>query len=414
MTLKEQALEMHRKNRGKVEVVSKTPLRNKQDLSLAYTPGVAEPCKEIHADPEKIYEYTCKGNLVAVVTNGTAVLGLGDIGPGAGMPVMEGKAVLFKSFAGVDAFPVCLDTKDPNEIVNIVKCMEPTFGGINLEDISAPVCFEVESKLKEISNIPVFHDDQHGTAIVVCAAMLNALKVVSKNAAEVRVVVNGAGAAGIAVTKLLMVLGVRDVVLCDSKGAIFEGRTYGMNPYKEEIAKTTNRRKLSGKLADVIKGADVFIGVSAAGCVTREMVESMAKDAVVMAMANPVPEIMPDEAKAAGAKVVATGRSDFPNQINNVLAFPGVFRGALDARATAINEEMKLAAVYAISDIVTEDELSAEYIIPGPFDPRVAPAVAANVAKAAQSSGVAQVNVSPEEVRSRTAKLVEDVRSAWE
>lgn len=414
LTLKEQALEMHRKNRGKVEVVSKTPLRNKQDLSLAYTPGVAEPCKEIHADPEKIYEYTCKGNLVAVVTNGTAVLGLGDIGPGAGMPVMEGKAVLFKSFAGVDAFPVCLDTKDPNEIVNIVKCMEPTFGGINLEDISAPVCFEVESKLKEISNIPVFHDDQHGTAIVVCAAMLNALKVVSKNAAEVRVVVNGAGAAGIAVTKLLMVLGVRDVVLCDSKGAIFEGRTYGMNPYKEEIAKTTNRRKLSGKLADVIKGADVFIGVSAAGCVTREMVESMAKDAVVMAMANPVPEIMPDEAKAAGAKVVATGRSDFPNQINNVLAFPGVFRGALDARATAINEEMKLAAVYAISDIVTEDELSAEYIIPGPFDPRVAPAVAANVAKAAQSSGVAQVNVSPEEVRSRTAKLVEDVRSAWE
>jgi malate dehydrogenase (oxaloacetate-decarboxylating) len=414
LTLKEQALEMHRTHRGKIEVVSKTPLRDKNDLSLAYTPGVAEPCKEIHADPEKIYEYTCKGNMVAVVTNGTAVLGLGDIGAGAGMPVMEGKAVLFKSFAGVDAFPICLDTKDPDEIVNIVKRLEPTFGGINLEDISAPACFEIENKLKEISNIPIFHDDQHGTAVVVCAAMLNALKLVSKNASDVRVVVNGAGAAGIAVTKLLMVLGVKDVVLCDSKGAIFEGRTQNMNPYKEKIAAVTNRRKLSGSLADVMKGADVFIGVSAAGCVTREMVANMAKDAVIMAMANPVPEIMPDEAKAAGAKVVATGRSDFPNQINNVLAFPGIFRGALDARATAINEEMKLAAVYAISDIVTEDELNADYIIPGPFDPRVAPAVAANVAQAAESSGVAQVKVSPEEIRERTLKLVEKVRSAWE
>ncbi len=412
MTLKEQALEMHRTHRGKIEVISKTPLRNKQDLSLAYTPGVAEPCKEIHACPDRVYEYTCKGNMVAVVTNGTAVLGLGDIGPAAGMPVMEGKAVLFKTFAGVDAFPICLNTKDPDEIVNIVKCLEPVFGGINLEDISAPACFEIEAKLKDMLNIPVFHDDQHGTAIVSCAAMVNALKLVSKSASEVRVIVNGAGAAGIAVTKLLMTLGVKDVVLCDSRGAIFEGRTYRMNPYKEEIAKVTNPHKLQGQLADVIKGADVFIGVSVAGCLTREMVAGMAKDAIVFAMANPVPEIMPDEAKAAGAKVIATGRSDFPNQINNVLAFPGIFRGALDARAKAINEDMKLAAVYAISDIITDEELNADYIIPGPFDERVAPAVAAKVAQAAESSGVARVEVSPEEIRTRTAKLVETVRSA--
>ena len=412
MTLKEQALEMHRTHRGKIEVVSKTPLRNKQDLSLAYTPGVAEPCKEIHACPDKVYEYTCKGNMVAVVSNGTAVLGLGDIGPAAGMPVMEGKAVLFKTFAGVDAFPICLNTKDPDEIVNVVKCLEPVFGGINLEDISAPACFEIEAKLKDMLNIPVFHDDQHGTAIVSCAAMVNALKLVSKSASEVRVIVNGAGAAGIAVTKLLMTLGVKDVVLCDSKGAIFEGRTYRMNPYKEEIAKVTNPHRLQGQLADVIKGADVFIGVSVAGCLTREMVAGMAEDAIVFAMANPVPEIMPDEAKAAGAKVIATGRSDFPNQINNVLAFPGIFRGALDARAKAINEDMKLAAVYAISDIITDEELNADYIIPGPFDERVAPAVAAKVAQAAESSGVARVEVSPEEIRARTAKLVESIRSA--
>ena len=412
MTLKEEALQMHRTHRGKIEVVSKAPLLDKHDLSIAYTPGVAEPCKEIHADPDKVYEYTCKGNMVAVVTNGTAVLGLGDIGPAAGMPVMEGKAVLFKTFAGVDAFPICLDTKDPGEIVNVVKCLEPTFGGINLEDISAPVCFEVEAKLKEISNIPIFHDDQHGTAIVVCAAMVNALKIVSKDASEVRVVVNGAGAAGIAVTKLLMTLGVKDVVLCDSRGAIFEGRTYRMNPYKEEIAQVTNRQKLSGQLADVMKDADVFIGLSVAGCVTREMVASMAKDPLIFAMANPVPEIMPDEARAGGAKVVATGRSDFPNQINNVLAFPGVFRGALDARARTINEDMKLAAVYAISGIITDAELNADYVIPGPFDERVAPAVAVDVAKAAESSGVAQVKVSPEEIRARTVKLVQKVRDS--
>ncbi len=413
MTLKQEALEMHRTHRGKIEVVSKAPLLNKHDLSIAYTPGVAEPCKEIHANPDKVYEYTAKGNMVAVVTNGTAVLGLGDIGPAAGMPVMEGKAVLFKTFAGVDAFPICIDTKDPDEIVNVVKCLEPTFGGINLEDISAPTCFEVEAKLKEISNIPIFHDDQHGTAIVVCAAMLNALKIVEKDASEIRVVVNGAGAAGIAVTKLLMTLGVQDAVLCDSRGAIFEGRAYGMNPYKDEIAEVTNRRKLQGQLADVMKGADVFIGLSVAGCVTREMVAGMAKDPLIFAMANPVPEIMPDEARAGGAKVVATGRSDFPNQINNVLAFPGVFRGALDARAKEINEDMKLAAAYAISGIITDAELNADYIIPGPFDERVGPAVAADVAQAAESTGVAQVNVSPEEIRARTLELVQKVRDSW-
>ena len=413
MTLMKEALELHRTHRGKIEVISKVPVLNKHDLSLAYTPGVAEPCKEIHVDPDKVYEYTAKGNMVAVVTNGTAVLGLGDIGAAAGLPVMEGKAVLFKAFAGVDAFPICLDSKDPDEIVNAVRLLEPVFGGVNLEDISAPACFEIESKLKKVTNMPIFHDDQHGTAIVVCAAMINALKIVGKDASELRVVINGAGAAGIAVCKLLMTLGVNDIILCDSKGAVYEGRTEGMNPYKEEIAKITNRDKLSGKLADVMKGADVFIGLSIAGCVTREMVSSMAEDPMIFAMANPIPEIMPDEARAAGAKVIATGRSDFPNQINNVLAFPGVFRGALDARATDINEEMKLAAAYAISEIITDEELDPEYVIPAPFDERVAPAVAASVAEAAESSGVARMKVSPEEISSRTYELVRRVRESW-
>lgn len=413
MTLMKEALELHRTHRGKIEVISKVPVLNKHDLSLAYTPGVAEPCKEIHADPDKVYEYTAKGNMVAVVTNGTAVLGLGDIGAAAGLPVMEGKAVLFKAFAGVDAFPICLDSKDPDEIVNAVRLLEPVFGGVNLEDISAPACFEIESKLKKVTNMPIFHDDQHGTAIVVCAAMINALKIVGKDASELRVVINGAGAAGIAVCKLLMTLGVNDIILCDSKGAVYEGRTEGMNPYKEEMAKITNRQKLSGKLADVMKGADVFIGLSIAGCVTREMVSSMAEDPMIFAMANPIPEIMPDEARAAGAKVIATGRSDFSNQINNVLAFPGVFRGALDARATDINEEMKLAAAYAISEIITDEELDPEYVIPAPFDERVAPAVAASVAEAAESSGVARMKVSPEEISSRTYELVRRVRESW-
>jgi malate dehydrogenase (oxaloacetate-decarboxylating) len=414
MSVREEALKLHKEHAGKIEVVSKVPLRDKHDLSLAYTPGVAEPCKEINADFDKIYDYTNKGNMVAVVTNGTAVLGLGDIGAGAGMPVMEGKAVLFKVFAGVDAFPICIDSKDVDDIVNVVKRIEPTFGGINLEDISAPACFEVEDRLKQISGIPIFHDDQHGTAIVTCAAMISALKLLGKKASDVRVVVNGAGAAGIAVTKLLMKVGVADVILCDSKGAIFEGRTVGMNRCKDEIAAVTNRAKLQGSLADALRGADVFVGLSVAGCVIAEMVASMAPDPVVFAMANPVPEIMPDEAKAAGARVVATGRSDFPNQINNVLAFPGVFRGALDARATEINEEMKLAAVYAISDIVTDEELNEDYIIPGAFDDRVAPAVAAAVAKAATETGVARVKVDPEQVAARTVKLVEAVRAAWE
>jgi malate dehydrogenase (oxaloacetate-decarboxylating) len=397
--LNEQSLILHRAHRGKIEIISKVPVLNKHDLSLAYTPGVAEPCKEIHAHPDKVYDYTAKRNMVAVVTNGTAVLGLGDIGPAAGMPVMEGKAVLLKAFAGVDAFPICIDSKDPDEIVRIVKCLEPTFGGVNLEDISAPACFEIETKLKEICSMPIFHDDQHGTAIVVCSAMINAIKVVGKEVSRLRVVINGAGAAGIAVTKLLMTLGVQDIILCDSRGTIYEGRAEGMNPYKEEIAKMTNRDKLSGQLADVMKGADVFIGLSVAGCVTREMVSSMAEDPMVFAMANPVPEIIPDEARAGGAKVIATGRSDFPNQINNVLAFPGIFRGALDARATTINEEMKLSAAHAISGIITDEELNPDYIIPAPFDERVAPAVAASVAEAAESSGVAWVDVSPEEIR---------------
>jgi len=411
--MRDEALRLHLENKGKLRVESKVPVRDARDLSLAYTPGVAEPCKEIHADPQKIYDYTVKGNLVAVVTDGTAVLGLGDIGPGAGMPVMEGKAVLFKAFAGVDAFPICLATKDVAKIVETVKLLEPTFGGVNLEDISAPTCFEVESRLKKEVEIPVFHDDQHGTAIVTCAALINALKIVSKKLDQIRVVVSGAGAAGIAVTKLLLKLGVTDITLCDTKGAIYEGRKEGMNPYKEGIARVTNKRRIAGGLKEAIVGADVFIGVSKAGIMTKEMVRTMAPDAVIFAMANPVPEIMPDEAKEAGAKVVATGRSDFANQINNVLAFPGVFRGALDVRARDINEDMKLAAVRAISSLISDEELSPDYVIPGPFDSRVAPAVAAAVAKAAMESGVARVKVDPDEIRQRTVKLVEAVRAAW-
>jgi len=411
--MRDEALRLHLENKGKLRVESKVPVRDARDLSLAYTPGVAEPCKEIHADPQKIYDYTVKGNLVAVVTDGTAVLGLGDIGPGAGMPVMEGKAVLFKAFAGVDAFPICLATKDVAKIVETVKLLEPTFGGVNLEDISAPTCFEVESRLKKEVEIPVFHDDQHGTAIVTCAALINALKIVSKKLDQIRVVVSGAGAAGIAVTKLLLKLGVTDITLCDTKGAIYEGRKEGMNPYKEGIARVTNKRRIAGGLKEAIVGADVFIGVSKAGIMTKEMVRTMAPDAVIFAMANPVPEIMPDEAKEAGAKVVATGRSDFANQINNVLAFPGVFRGALDVRARDINEDMKLAAVRAISSLISDEELSPDYVIPGPFDSRVAPAVAAAVAKAAMESGVARVKVDPDGIRQRTVKLVEAVRAAW-
>jgi malate dehydrogenase (oxaloacetate-decarboxylating) len=405
MSLREEALHMHRIHQGKLESKSKIPVRNAKDLSLAYSPGVAEPCKAIYDDVNKVYEYTMKGNMVAVVSDGTAVLGLGNIGPEAALPVMEGKAVLFKSFAGVDAFPICLSTTDVDKIVETVKMLEPTFGGVNLEDIAAPNCFVIEERLKKETNIPVFHDDQHGTAIVTVAGLLNALKLVGKTMSEIKVVANGAGAAGIAIIKLLYRYGVRDIIMCDSKGAIYEGRPYGMNNVKSEVAAYTNRDKLDGSLADVIKGADVFIGVSVEGALTKEMIETMNENPIIFAMANPVPEIMPEEAKAAGAKVIGTGRSDFPNQVNNVLAFPGIFRGALDVRATHINEKMKMAAVEAIAGLIDESELHPDYVIPAPFDPRIAPAVAAAVAKAAMETGVARIKVNPEDVAEKTRRL---------
>ncbi|MCY8234264.1 NAD(P)-dependent malic enzyme [Priestia endophytica] len=405
MSLKEEALHIHRMNQGKLESKAKIPVKNAKDLSLAYSPGVAEPCKAIYDDVNKVYEYTMKGNMVAVVSDGTAVLGLGNIGPEASLPVMEGKAVLFKSFAGVDAFPICLNTTDVDKIVETVKLLEPTFGGVNLEDIAAPNCFEIEERLKKETNIPVFHDDQHGTAIVTVAGLLNALKLVGKSMSEIKVVANGAGAAGIAIIKLLYRYGVRDIVMCDSKGAIFEGRSYGMNDVKKEVASYTNRDRVEGDLADVIREADVFIGVSVEGALTKEMVRTMNTDPIIFAMANPTPEIMPEDAKEAGARVIGTGRSDFPNQVNNVLAFPGIFRGALDVRATHINEKMKMAAVEAIADLISEEELNADYVIPAPFNPEVAPAVAAAVAKAAMETGVARIEVNPEEVAEKTRKL---------
>jgi malate dehydrogenase (oxaloacetate-decarboxylating) len=405
LTLREEALHMHRINKGKLETKSKVPVRNAKDLSLAYSPGVAEPCKDIYEKPESVYDYTMKGNMVAVVTDGTAVLGLGNIGPEAALPVMEGKAVLFKSFAGVDAFPICLNTTDVEKIIETVKLLEPTFGGVNLEDIAAPNCFVIEERLKKEANIPVFHDDQHGTAIVTAAGLVNALKLINKKITEIKVVANGAGAAGIAIIKLLHSYGVRDIIMCDTKGAIYEGRPQGMNDVKAEVAKFTNRDNLTGSLEDVIKGADVFIGVSVEGALTKEMVASMNKDAIIFAMANPNPEIMPHIAKQAGARVVGTGRSDFPNQVNNVLAFPGIFRGALDVRATHINEEMKVAAVEAIASLINESELNEDYVIPAPFDPRVAPAVAAAVAKAAMETGVARLKVDPEDVKEKTMRL---------
>jgi len=405
MSLKEEALHIHRMNQGKLESKAKVPVKNAKDLSLAYSPGVAEPCKAIYDDVNKVYEYTMKGNMVAVVSDGTAVLGLGNIGPEASLPVMEGKAVLFKSFAGVDAFPICLNTTDVDKIVETVKLLEPTFGGVNLEDIAAPNCFEIEERLKKETNIPVFHDDQHGTAIVTVAGLLNALKLVGKSMSEIKVVANGAGAAGIAIIKLLYRYGVRDVVMCDSKGAIFEGRSYGMNDVKKEVASYTNRDRVEGDLAAVIREADVFIGVSVEGALTKEMVQTMNTDPIIFAMANPTPEIMPEDAKEAGAKVIGTGRSDFPNQVNNVLAFPGIFRGALDVRATHINEKMKMAAVEAIAGLISEEELNADYVIPAPFNPEVAPAVAAAVAKVAMETGVARIEVNPEEVAEKTRKL---------
>ena len=405
MSLREEALHMHKENHGKLESKSKVQVKNAKDLSLAYSPGVAEPCKDIYDDTSKVYDYTMKGNMVAVVTDGSAVLGLGNIGAEASLPVMEGKAVLFKSFAGVDAFPIALATNDVDKIVETVKLLEPTFGGVNLEDIAAPNCFIIEERLKKETNIPVFHDDQHGTAIVTVAGLVNALKLSGKSMSSIKVVANGAGAAGIAIIKLLYHFGVRDIIMCDTKGAIYEGRPNGMNAVKNEVAKFTNQDRKEGSLEEVIEGADVFIGVSVAGALTKEMVGKMAKDPVIFAMANPNPEIMPEDAHAAGASVVGTGRSDFPNQVNNVLAFPGIFRGALDVRATHINEEMKIAAVEAIASLVSDEELSAEYVIPAPFDARVAPAVAKAVAKAAMETGVARIKVDPEAVAEKTRKL---------
>ncbi|MBX5318481.1 NAD(P)-dependent malic enzyme [Staphylococcus caprae] len=407
MSLRDDALEMHREHQGKLEITPNIKVTNKEELSLAYSPGVAEPCKEIHENPRKVYEYTIKANTVAVVTDGTAVLGLGNIGAEASIPVMEGKAVLFKSFAGINGVPIALDTTDTDEIINTVKLLQPNYGGINLEDISAPRCFEIEEKLKKETNIPVFHDDQHGTAIVTMAGLINALRIVDKDLSDIKVVLNGAGAAGIAIVKLLHSYGVRDMIMCDSKGAIYEGRPHGMNDTKEYVAKWTNKDKIDGSLKEVIKDADVFIGVSVADLLDKEMVESMADDSIIFAMANPNPEIKPDDAKAAGAKVIGTGRSDYPNQINNVLAFPGIFRGALDVEATHINEDMKKAAVEAIADLIEEDELNPDYCIPGPFDKRVAPSVARSVAKAAMESGVARIEIDPQEVYDKTMKATD-------
>lgn len=393
MTLKREALFLHKKFRGKLEISPKVPVRNIKDLSLAYSPGVAEPCKEIFKDENKLYEYTAVGNVVAVVSDGSAVLGLGNIGPRAAMPVMEGKAVLFKTFASIDAVPICLDTTDVDKVVETVKILEPSFAGINLEDIAAPRCFEIEERLKRECRIPVFHDDQHGTAIVTLAGLINALKITGKAMHQIRVTISGSGSAGVSIIRLLRRIGVKHITICDSQGVIYEGRPFGMNAIKNEIAQITNKERLSGKLADAMVGADVFIGVSTAGIVTKEMVQSMNSDPIIFAMANPVPEIMPEEAKAAGAAVVGTGRSDYPNQVNNVLAFPGVFRGALDVRARDINEEMKIAAAYALADIISERDLRPDYVIPNPFDTRVVKNVAKNVSKAAIDSGVARVKV---------------------
>ena len=389
MDVKEKALLAHEQWKGKLDIRTKCPITNAEELSIAYTPGVAEPCLKIRDDVDLSYTYTGRGNLVAVVTDGTAVLGLGDIGPEAGMPVMEGKCALFKAFGGVDAVPLCIRSKDVDDIVNTVALLAGSFGGINLEDISAPRCFEIERKLKQRCDIPIFHDDQHGTAVITLAGLLNALKVVGKKLEDIRVVTSGAGAAGTAIIRLLIAMGLKNVIMCDRKGAIYEGRE-GLNAEKADIARLTNREKKAGSLKEVIVGADVFIGVSAPGALTKEMVQTMAKDAIIFACANPTPEIFPDEAKAGGAKVVATGRSDFPNQVNNVLAFPGIFRGALDVLASDINDEMKIAAAYALAGLVSDEELNPDYVLPAAFDPRVGPAVAKAVAKAARDTGVAR------------------------
>ncbi len=391
MNYAEESLKLHEQWKGKIEIITKVPVETKDDLSLAYTPGVAQPCLEIQKDINKSYDLTLRHNLCAVITDGSAVLGLGDIGPEAGMPVMEGKCVLFKAFGGVDAIPLCVKTKDVDEFVNTVYLLSGSFGGINLEDIAAPRCFEIEEKLKAKCDIPIFHDDQHGTAVITLAGLSNALKVVGKKLEDVKIVTSGAGAAAIAIVKLLITAGAKNVIMCDRTGAIYKGREKGMNPIKEQMAEKTNPELCKGTLADAIVGADVFIGVSAPGTLTKDMVRTMNKDAIIFACANPTPEIFPDEAKEAGARVISTGRSDYPNQINNVLAFPGIFRGAFDVRASEINEEMKLAASKALADLVSPEELSEDYIIPAAFDKRVGPAVAKAVADAARATGVARI-----------------------
>lgn len=389
MDYMEESLRKHYEWAGKIDYAAKAPVRNREDLSIAYTPGVARPCEVIYENPEKIWELTGRHNLVAVITDGSAVLGLGDIGPEAALPVMEGKCVLFKSLGGVDAVPICIRTKDPDEFINAVSLLLGNFGGVNLEDISAPRCFEIERKLKEISDIPIFHDDQHGTAVVTLAALMNALRVVGKDISKIRVVTCGAGAAGIAIVKLLITIGLKHVIMCDRKGIIYKGRE-GLNDAKREIAEISNISRIKGSLGDAMQGADVFIGVSSPGTVSEDMVSSMAEGAILFPMANPTPEIMPDKARAAGAAVIGTGRSDFNNQINNVMAFPGIFRGALDVRASEINDEMKIAAAMALTELVSDKELTADYILPTAFDPRVAPSVAKAVAEAARKSGVAR------------------------
>ncbi len=391
MDYAKESLRLHKEWKGKIQVVTNVPVETQEDLSLAYTPGVAQPCLEIQKDINQSYELTRRWNMCLVVTDGSAVLGLGDIGPEAGMPVMEGKCVLFKAFGDVDAFPLCIKSQDVDEIVNTIYLISGSFGGVNLEDIAAPRCFEIEKKLKEKCDIPIFHDDQHGTAVITLAGLNNAMKLAKKQKENVRIVINGAGAAAISISKLLLKAGYQNITLCDRKGAIYEGRTEGMNPVKEEMSKITNLDKKSGSLADILVGADVFIGVSAPGSVTTEMVKTMAADPIIFACANPVPEIYPDDAKAAGARIISTGRSDFPNQINNVLAFPGIFRGAFDVRAKDINDEMKIAAAEALAGLISEEELSPEYFIPKAFDKRVGPAVAKAVADAARKTGVARI-----------------------
>ena len=402
-----EALELHERHHGKLAITPTVPIATRDDLSRAYTPGVAAPCLAIKDNPDKIYDYTTKGNMVAVVTNGTAVLGLGNIGAGAGLPVMEGKSILFKGFAGVDSVPVCVNSQKVEDVVKVCQLIAPTYGGINLEDIKAPQCFDIENELKKTLDIPVFHDDQHGTAIVVVSALLNAYKYLDRDLRTAKIVINGAGAAGQAIARLLFSYGIKTVVLCDTTGAVYEGRKENMNPYKDSLAKVSNRQKEKGTLAQIIKGKDIFIGVSAPGSLTPEMIKSMNPDPVIMAMANPVPEILPDEAKAAGARIVCTGRSDFPNQVNNLLAFPGIFRGALDVRAKEINDKMKIAAADAIASLISESELNETNIIASPLDPRVAPTVAAAVAKAALDTGVARrTDITPEDVAAHTRELL--------